>query len=471
MKVTEKTMQRIARRTAIATAVGTVLGGSFAHGQTVLPEVTITATKRVENAQTVPFAVTAISGDDLQLRGITDILDLEKAIPGLHIANSGNDPAPILRGAGVAGTTDVAVPFYVDGIYRPRSGQGLASYLDVERVEVLRGPQGTLFGRNTYGGLINITSKKPTTKEFDKGVALTVGNYSARRIEGFVNLPLGDQLALRVTASDEKHDPYVENIFNPAAGLKDAKNHYARVQLLWKPSDTFSATLGFTNWRDTANGNADFAYKCLGIPVNAVTQKLDGLTGFIDPRCGTRDGWAGGRSQAGNVSRGDVSAVAIQDPYKIAFDFKPQRDIKEDSVTFRLDWQVLNHELTVNAAKFKYRELRLTDSDLSQKAGLVAGNLINSKAETVDVTLNSKGDGPLRYTLGAYLYDDFKEGGNNSAFLFGYTYTTPQKPTWATFVYQVVGGTKSTALYGQATYSLTDKLSLTGGIRSSKDDR
>jgi len=458
------------RRTAIAGAVVLLAGPTWAAPEA--PQViTITATKRVEDIQKVPLAVTAISGEDLQERGITDILLLDKAIPGLKIANGGNDPAPILRGAGVAGTTDIAVPFYVDGIYRPRSGQGLASYLDLDRVEVLRGPQGTLFGRNTYGGLINIITKKPTTKGFDFGAALTLGDYKDRKAEGFINVPISSEVAMRVTAAGEKRDPYVQNIYNPAAGLKDADYTYGRAQLLWKPSSTFSANLTATTWHDTANGNADYQYKCLGIPVNATTQKFDGVTGFIDPRCGTRTGWDGGRSQAGSVSSGDVSAQAISDPYKVAFDFKPQRDIKEDSVSLRLDWEVAGHGLTVNAAQFKYSELRLTDSDLSSKPALVAGQLTNSKAHSVEVTLNSLASGPLKYTLGAYLFDDSAAGGNNSAFLWGYTYTTPQKPAWASWLYQGNGGTRSTALYGQATYALTDKLSGTVGLRTSEDTR
>ena len=134
-------LHHLNKRTAIAAAIVVLTGPSWA--QSVLPEVVITATRRTENIQKVPIAVTSISADDLQERGITDILSLDKAVPGLKIANSGNDPTPILRGAGVAGTTDIAVPFYVDGIYRPRSGQGLASYLDLEQVDVLRGPQGT----------------------------------------------------------------------------------------------------------------------------------------------------------------------------------------------------------------------------------------------------------------------------------------------------------------------------------------
>ena len=462
-------LHHLNKRTAIAAAIVVLTGPSWA--QSVLPEVVITATRRTENIQKVPIAVTSISADDLQERGITDILSLDKAVPGLKIANSGNDPTPILRGAGVAGTTDIAVPFYVDGIYRPRSGQGLASYLDLEQVDVLRGPQGTLFGRNTYGGLISLVTKRPSTKALDFGAAVTFGDFNEKKLEGFLNVPLGQDLAMRVSASSEKRDPYVQNIFNSAAGLKDADSTYARAQLLWMPSKTFSANLTVTTWHDTANGNADYQYKCLGIPVNAVTKKLDGITGFIDPRCGTRAGWEGGRSQAGSVDSGAASALAISDPYKIAFDFKPQRDIKEDSVSVKLQGEVVNHSVTFSAAQFKYRELRLTDSDLSQLPALVAGQLINSRASSAEVTINSLATGPLKYTLGAYLYDDSAAGGNNSAFLWGYTYTTPQKPAWASWLYQGNGGTRSTALYGQASYALTDKLTAAVGLRNSEDKR
>jgi iron complex outermembrane receptor protein len=180
----------------------------------------VTATKRAEDLQDVPISITAISGAQLVERGITDVLSLDKTIPGLVIKNSGNDPVPILRGAGAAGTTDTAVPIYVDSTYRPRAGQALASYLDLERVEVLRGPQGTLFGRNTLGGLINVISRKPETEAFDWGGAATFGDYALQRYEGFVNVPLGDKVAFRLTGSDTQRDPYVENTFNPDAGLK-----------------------------------------------------------------------------------------------------------------------------------------------------------------------------------------------------------------------------------------------------------
>lgn len=434
--------------------------------------VMVTATKRAENIQDVPLSITAVTGEELIARGITDVLSLDKTVPGLVIKNSGNDPTPILRGAGAAGTTDIAVPIYVDNTYRPRSGQALASYLDLERVEVLRGPQGTLFGRNTLGGLINVISKKPDTAEFDWGGAATLGDYALQRYEGFVNVPLGEQFAFRLTASDTQRDPYVENTFNSDAGLKDADETYARAQLLWEANEDLSIRLGYTYWTDTANGNADYAYKVLGIPVNPLTLETNGVFGFIDPRQGTRDGWPGGRTQAGNVSNGDISALVDPDPYRIAFDFKPQRDIEETSFSLNVDWNVMGHDVTVNAATFDYEELRLTDTDLSTNSALVAGQRTVSKADQLDININSAYDSKLQYTLGAYYYDDSDPGDTNGAFLWGYTSpAAPNDPTWAYWLYQTSGGTKSTALYGQAEYSFTDKLRGTLGARYSKDER
>ncbi len=466
-------------RSLVAIAVSAALGTNAAyaqqagHGETTLGEVIVTATKRAESLQDVPVSITAVSGEMLEVKGITDILSLDKTVPGLIMQNSGNDPRPIIRGAGTAGTTDVAVPFYIDGVYQPNSGQGLVSFLDLDRVEVLKGPQGTLFGRNTLGGLINIVSRKPVLRDLDYGGAVTGGAYSERKIEGFANVPLGENFALRVTAATEKRDPFVKNVANPKGGLKDADYTYGRAQLLWKATDDLSFNLTGTYWHDTSNGNNDYAYKVLGIPVNATQagHPVDGVTGFLDFRQGLRTGWGGGKSATGNISNGDTSAAILADPWAVAWDYTPHRDIKETSASLNITWNLPGHQLVVNASQFDYSELRLTDGDLSTKQSYVAGQLTKTKAHQVDINLNSTGSGPLRYTIGAYLFDDSSVGSNSSAFLFGYTYTSPQRPSWAYWMYQDNGGTKSKALYGQADYSLTDKLKVTGGLRYTKDDR
>jgi iron complex outermembrane receptor protein len=306
MKTRKQAFPMTARRSAIAIAVASALGGPAFAQDTELEEVVVTATRREADLQSIPLSVTAISSEAITELQLVNVRDLDKTVPGLKVRYSGADPTIIMRGAGAAGTNDIAVPVYVDGLYRPRAGQGLAGYLDVDRIEVLRGPQGTLFGRNTFGGLVNIISKQPRMEKFDFGVGATYGDYDLMKFEGFVNVPLGDVFALRVAASDTKRDPIIENVFNPDGGMRDEDNTYVRALLRFEPADNFDVTLGYTYWRDTSNGNGDYAGVILGIPVNPVSGLTDGVDGIMQLRQGRLPGtetqsWpaTGGRNQAG----------------------------------------------------------------------------------------------------------------------------------------------------------------------------
>ncbi|GMG87945.1 TonB-dependent receptor [Biformimicrobium ophioploci] len=477
------------KKTALAVAVAQSMAAS-ALAQTeseqdekTLEVVEVTAAKRVQNLQEVPLAVTSVSGDQLIELGIDDILSLEKAVPGLTLASYGNNPQAIMRGAGSAGTSDIAVPIYIDNMYRPVYGQALAAYIDVERVETLRGPQGTLFGRNTFGGLINVITKKPDTQEFDYGTAVTMGDYGQQKIEGFVNVPLTDKIAMRVTAADEKRDPYVENVFNSSAGLKDADYTYARAQFLFEPTDDLSVNITASTWKDTANGNGNWAYKPLGIPLDKDDYtRFNGFDGWLDPRQGVYIGCAdgdraGGRDWAGNVCAGDESASIIDDPYKIAYSFKPLRELEEQSFTANVNWDVAGHNVNFNAAMFDYSAINLSDSDLSSMQTNFDGSASKSKSQQADLTVTSTGEGPLHYTVGAYYFDN--QDNSEWAYLYasqaeswsGYQGATPQTPSWAYWLSEGNGGTKSTAVYGQAEYDLTEKLSMTAGVRYTEDDR
>jgi iron complex outermembrane receptor protein len=471
-----------------------------------LEEVVVTATKRSASVQDIPLSVTAISGAQLTELQITSLLDLDKTVPGMTVNNKGNDPVIIMRGAGAAGVNDIAVPIYIDGLYRPRAGQALASYIDVERVEVLRGPQGTLFGRNTLGGLVNLIANKPDTQELSWGAAATLGDYDYQRVEGYVNIPMGDTLALRITASDTTQDPLVENTFNSSAGLKDEDNTYARAQLLWAPTDTFDITLTGTYWEDTANGNADYAYKVLGIPINPATGQTNGINGRLQPRQGVTEGFGGGKEFTG-VFPNDSTAATLSDPFEISSDFRPQRDIEETSFSALINWDLGFADLRANLGMFDYEERRLTDSDISanptlnaqlvgeydefcvdysnpegpwwywdattqQRCGIAAGERNESNAIQADINLNSNSDGNLQWTLGYFLYDDSDPDDTQGEFVYGYANSaTPQSPRWAHWLSAGYGGTKSQAVYGQAEYAFTDRFRLTGGLRYSEDER
>ena len=198
MKLKKQAATRMAGRTAIAAAVATALTSSALAQTGIMDEVVVTATKRAGNVQDIPVSISAIDGAVLEDLGITSSVDLPKIAPGLKVTWQGPFPSFRMRGGGVAGLNGEAVPLYTNGL---AGGTSWAGWADLERVEVMRGPQGTLYGRNTLGGLVNIILKQPSTEALEYGVAATVGDYTFSKLEGFVNMPLGDNFAVRLTGT------------------------------------------------------------------------------------------------------------------------------------------------------------------------------------------------------------------------------------------------------------------------------
>jgi iron complex outermembrane receptor protein len=478
---------------AIALALATTGTASAQQGGAAtssggLEEVIVTATRRPVDIQTVPLAITAVAGAQLVEMQITNIQNLDKVIPGLTLRSAGYSTSAIIRGAGSAGTNDIAVPFYSDGMYMPSNGQALATFVDIERVEGLRGPQGTLFGRNTFGGLINIITRKPQMGEWDYGAAVTVGDYEQVKLEGMVNVPLGDKVAFRVSASDEKRDPYVENTVNDDGGLKDADNTYVRAQIRFEPIETLAINFSYVDWKDTANGSMNWGYKILGVPLSRDDPTvIDPKNGYLDPRAGIAVGCPdgdrpGGQGAAGNVCSTDpveaVAALVRGDEYTIQNDVTPVREAHSQAYYLNIGWEVGGHNLRLNAAHFDYEYNSFVDADFTSLANWADGEKIRSKTDQVDLTLTSAGEGRLQYTAGLYYFSRPLDD-NSYGYLFaslaeswsGYAGATPATPSWAYWMYEGRSGTESTAIYGQADYSFTDKLVLTLGARYTEDER
>ncbi len=216
-----KTMLRCVVATLALTPTQLWAQASDADSKLILDEIIVTATKREAALQTIPLSVTALTGDQLSQGGVLDVTRLKLLTPGLNYGQTGVNAHVAIRGArteGVLGNIQPIISFYSDGIYRAGTLQSTGPMIDVERVEVLRGPQGTLFGRNSYGGAINVLSKRPE-QEFDFGVAVTVGDYSRQDYEGFVNFALSDTVSARLVASHREHDGYVINTFNAAEDI------------------------------------------------------------------------------------------------------------------------------------------------------------------------------------------------------------------------------------------------------------
>ena len=458
--------------------------GAGAQAQGALEEIVVTAQKRDQSLQDVSVAVTAVSGDELKALGITDAFRLEILAPGLQLGMSGADPRPALRGARTqqVEANDVAISFYTDGLYRPRHGQALAGFVDVDRVEVLRGPQGTLFGRNSFGGLIHVISNKPDPAEMDYGFAVSAGDYSLAGIDGFVNAPLSDTSAVRFALKAETRDPFVENLtLGDDGGLKDSDMTYFRGQLLFAPSDTLDLTLRVESWQDDSNGNGHFGYYVEGIPVNLGTGQTNGVSGTMRPRIGRSDECAGtcGRYGAGfdfvATPGPDTAQQVTGDPYRIEQDTAPERDLSDLTVAGELNWSLDFADLKATVAYMDYEEYRWADCDMSAYLTASCGNDITSETNMQEFQLTSNSDGPLEWVVGVFLLQEDL----TNAFLWedhaSTVDNTPVSPPdinmHAGWTLQIRVDTSSAAGYGQASYALTDTTRVLAGVRYTNDQR
>src|SRR5438067_3270256 len=166
-----------------------------AAAQTQQDQIIITAQGRRQVLQDVPIAITAVGGDEMKNSGATDIRQLNQLAPSLLVSSTGSEAngSARVRGIGTVGDNpglESSVSVFIDGVYRSRSGIGLNELGEIDRVEVLRGPQGTLFGRNASAGLINIISKKPNLNDMEGFVEGTYGNYNQFRLAGGITGPL-----------------------------------------------------------------------------------------------------------------------------------------------------------------------------------------------------------------------------------------------------------------------------------------
>ncbi len=229
-------------------SLSTAIPAQAAQGSRQIEEVIVTATRREASVQDVPIAVSAFSGEDLEARGVQDLYGLQQVSPSIAVYNSnstGNGGTVRIRGIGTTGNNpglESAVGTFVDGIYRSRSGIAFNDFVDVERVEVLRGPQGTLFGKNTSAGALNIITKKP---EFETGGHLEVGagDLETFKTNGSITGPITDTLAYRLAGTYHQRDEGNYQDFATGDWYDTRDRWMVKGQLLWEPSDDFDARL------------------------------------------------------------------------------------------------------------------------------------------------------------------------------------------------------------------------------------
>jgi len=262
--------RKILLSSAAALSLGAAAGIHPAYAQDVagspaetteLETITVTAQRRSANLQTEALSVSAISGETIQKANIVDIAGLNGYVPGLLAQRSSGSELMInIRGVGSETPQNIygqpGVSVFIDGLYVPTSLGVLQGFFDLDRVEVLRGPQGTLFGQSSTGGAISIVSKQPVLGDFGGDASFSYGNYNLNREFLGLNIPLSDTLALRASFQHYAHDGFAENVTIPGYDLDEAGETNAKLSLLWKPTDDFSATFMARSYETDTNGAA-----------------------------------------------------------------------------------------------------------------------------------------------------------------------------------------------------------------------
>jgi iron complex outermembrane receptor protein len=251
-------MIRHSQTMALATCLATMLPapllaqGSGEDGKLV--EVVVTAQKKEQSLQDAAVAVTPVAGTDLSATGLKDPIEIQNSLPAVSFQVA-NTPVMVIRGVGTYNNqpgVDSAVAYTIDSTYLSHHPALMPIFFDIERVESVRGPQGTLYGRNSNGGALNIATNRPQLEKFGASVAATVGNYGAIGTEVMLNAPVGGTSALRVAVATDNHDPYFDD------GSQGADNYAGRIRWLIEPSERFDflATVDYAKKKHLGQGSS-----------------------------------------------------------------------------------------------------------------------------------------------------------------------------------------------------------------------
>lgn len=233
---------------------------SLSQEEQFIEDIIVTAEKRNESLQTVSQAVTAITDSELEAKNITSFVDLTAVVPGVTVAkNEGYKTVISIRGVGnETNQNAIAAPsvaFHMDGIFVASPFSLQTDFVDVERIEVLRGPQGTLFGQNSTGGAINVISKKPSSDNFYAKTDITFGDYDLMKIGAALNFPISDKLATKLTISSIEREGFTENLVT-GQDLDDASSLSIRSDWIYEISDTASLRIFGQYFDSDRNGSA-----------------------------------------------------------------------------------------------------------------------------------------------------------------------------------------------------------------------
>ena len=419
---------------AVAAILFAQVAAGVAHAQTApLEEVVVTAQKRAGNLQDTPIAISAVTGDAIEKLNIDDIGAIAAANPSLVYSEAGGEAQLYIRGIGsniFNIGADQSVATHIDGVYTGRANMGLTQFLDIDRVEILRGPQGTLYGRNATGGAINIISRAPTD-EFEGYVSGLVGSFDRIDVRGAVSGPITENLSGRLAVRRLKDDGYTEDL-DPQGGDKVDDNDLAalRGSLRWK-SDALTATL-IAEYSEFENGNTSI------FPIDN--------TGLAE----------------------SLGAKPNRDIHKTYNNTPSFHEWETGGVTGILDWAVTdttNLNLTVGYRDWDSDFLFNTDGTEIE----ITRTTLSYESEQLSAELRLSGEsGWGRWLVGAYWFDEDKYGALG---LVRSGFTPPAVLVPRSFIFRADGTGEATALFGQVDFKLADTWTLSAGLRYSDEKK
>ncbi len=350
------TKHRTAVRTLLAALTGVAVSAP-AIGQDVFEEIVVTAQKREQNIMDVPIAVTAVSGAEIDASGIKDVFDLQQNVPGLLVGQSQTATTSNFSIRGVGSTSnnfgvESSVGLYVDGVYRSRQSSMINELVDVEAVEVLRGPQGTLFGKNTAAGAIQIRTVAPSADGPDGLLELTAGDYGLMKLSGATNIVLSDALAFRGTIFTSQRDGYVSDDNLGSDLLNDRDRFGFRMQLGYEPNSDFNirviadyAEVDETCCAAVARVDGLYSQASLGgVPVNGSDAALVALGGTVYTDYPYPQPFLDALAPLpGNV----LSGVGFDD-YRVAYNLVPESRNEDRGLSLEIN-KTLGNELTLTS--------------------------------------------------------------------------------------------------------------------------
>ena len=427
-----------------------------------LEEIVVTAQKRSESAQDVPIAITALGSDALTARGFDEVSDLQFFVPTLQVTNFQAISFVSIRGIGMENTTsggDPGVALHLDGVYLGRPVANFFNQFDVERVEVLRGPQGTLYGRNATGGSINLISKKPTD-EFEAYGEFGVGKFDRREARGMINVPLGEHLAARAAVTYENHDGFQKNLVPGGTEAQDADDFGIRGHV-----------------RADLSSNTDFLVSVNYSDVSGVGPNPELRRVLPVP--------------PGPVPLTPPASADIDDlgPHLVRKDGEESIDMDFLNIagTFTHDFGNMTFKSVTAYGETSFNTL--SDSDGSSFDVTRLNVVEDSEQFTQELQLSSNGSGDLQWLVGAFFFHEESlrfSIFHNPTILDNFAMSPPaqgflatQRDRLDTFTLQqdpgfISGGdvtADSVAGFAHVTYDLTPEWRLTGGVRVSYDEK